>query len=95
MKAISFGAFRTTWSPRPSLTLDVPQTVDTGDTISNGYTGQVHLSVNPPHIGRKNSLKTRPVSSSSPPVEAPEILPSRIEETSEAAIRVDQIDGAH
>ena len=36
-------------------------------------------------VWRKDSLKTRPVSSSSPPVEAPEILPSRMEETSEAA----------
>lgn len=35
--------------------------------------------------GAGYSLKTRPVSSSSPPVEAPEILPSRMEETSEAA----------
>jgi len=37
MKAVGLEVFRTTsLSLLPSLTLDVPQTVDTGDTISNG-----------------------------------------------------------
>jgi len=35
---------------------------------------------------RNNSLKTRPVSSTFPPTEVPEMRDSRIEETSEAAI---------
>jgi hypothetical protein len=36
-------------------------------------------------MGRNDELKTRPVSSTFPPTEVPEMRDSRIEETSEAA----------
>ena len=75
------------------LGLDVSETVDTGDTISNGCC-QSRSRCGCKGFGCEElySLKTRPVSWTSPPAEAPAIRPSRIEETSEAAVDGKRMD---
>lgn len=69
-------------------TLDVVETVDTSNTITDSCKVQTCESVLFPNqqLSGDDVLNTRPVSWTSPEREAPEILDSRMEETSEAAV---------
>ena len=76
------------------LGLDVSETVDTGDTVTDGLGLDMEQTW---QVDFVHSLNTRPVSWTSPPVEAPAIRPSRMEETSEAAVvgkkTIDEMSG--
>jgi hypothetical protein len=64
-------------------TLYVPKTPNTTNTVTDTY--ETRLGDCMLAMEGKDRLKTRPVSSTFPPIEEPEMRDSRIEETSEAA----------